>query len=137
MLRIKLVKSPIGHTKKNRLTVYALGLRKVGQVVEQNDHPAIRGMIHKVKHLLSVEEAGGEKQVKAGAAPKVEKAKKAEKAANDGKAGKEKSTKSSSSKRSAEAAPDEPAEIPADEPVEAGTEDQPPAEEPVAAGEEK
>ena len=56
MLRIKLVKSPIGNTASNRATVKALGLRKMQQVVEKEDTPSIRGMIHKVKHMLLVEE---------------------------------------------------------------------------------
>ena len=33
-----------------------LGLRKLGQTVEQPDTPAVRGMIHKVRHLVTVEE---------------------------------------------------------------------------------
>jgi large subunit ribosomal protein L30 len=56
MLRIKLVKSPIGNNKRNRATVQALGLRNVQQVVEHTDNPSIRGMIHHVKHMLLVEE---------------------------------------------------------------------------------
>ncbi len=56
MLRIKLVKSPIGNTARNRATVTALGLRKMQQTVHQPDNPAIRGMIHKVKHMLAVDE---------------------------------------------------------------------------------
>ena len=56
MLRIKLVKSPIGNNTRNRATVQALGLRKVQQTVEHEDTPSIRGMIHHVKHMLSVEE---------------------------------------------------------------------------------
>jgi len=56
MLRIKLVKSPIGNNKRNRATVQALGLRNVQQVVEHADNPSIRGMIHHVKHMLLVEE---------------------------------------------------------------------------------
>ncbi len=59
MLRIKLVKSPIGNVPRNRATVAALGLRKINQVVEHNDSPMIRGMIHKVKHMLVVEEVDG------------------------------------------------------------------------------
>lgn len=55
MLRVKLVRSPIGNTKSNRATVTSLGLRKMNQVVEHLDTPGIRGMVHKVKHLLSVE----------------------------------------------------------------------------------
>ena len=59
MLRIKLVKSPIGNTPRNRGTVAALGLRKINQVAEHADTPTIRGMIHHVKHLLEVTEAEG------------------------------------------------------------------------------
>lgn len=53
-LRIKLVKSPIGNTPRNRATVEALGLRKINQVVTHEDSASIRGMLHKVKHMLDV-----------------------------------------------------------------------------------
>lgn len=56
MLRIKLVKSPIAHHWRLRATVQALGLRKVGQTVEHEDNPSIRGQIHHVKELLLVED---------------------------------------------------------------------------------
>ncbi len=56
MLRIKLVKSPIGNTPRNRATVQALGLRKVSQTVDHEDNSTIRGMIHHVKHMLLVTE---------------------------------------------------------------------------------
>lgn len=56
-LRVTLVKSAIGYAKDQRLTVEALGLSKVGQTRVMNDSPAVRGMITKVSHLLSVEEA--------------------------------------------------------------------------------
>jgi len=59
MLRIKLVKSPTGHTPANRATIKALGLRKVHQVVEKQDTPAVRGMIHRVQHLVVVEAMNG------------------------------------------------------------------------------
>ncbi len=59
MLLIKLVKSPIANTPRNRATVAALGLRKINQVVEHADTPMIRGMIHHVKHMLVVTEAEG------------------------------------------------------------------------------
>ena len=55
-LKITLIKSTIGALKVHRATVEALGLRKIGQCVEQKDNEQIRGMIHKVTHLLSVEE---------------------------------------------------------------------------------
>jgi large subunit ribosomal protein L30 len=55
MLRIKLVKSTIGHNPRNRATVHALGLKRPHQVVEHADTPTIRGMIRHVHPLLSVE----------------------------------------------------------------------------------
>ena len=55
-LKITLVKSPIGYEKSQKGTVKALGLRKLHQTVEQDDSPVIRGMIHKVSHLLDVSE---------------------------------------------------------------------------------
>ena len=55
-LRITLVKSPIGAVPKNRKTVEALGLRKIGKTVEMPDNDAVRGMIQKVRHLVKVEE---------------------------------------------------------------------------------
>src|SRR5690242_19846764 len=56
MLRIKLVKSPIGNNKRNRSIVTALGLRKMHHFVDHRDTPQIRGMVHRVKHLLEVTE---------------------------------------------------------------------------------
>ncbi len=55
-LKIKLVKSTIKALEKQKATVAALGLRKIGQVVEQKDNDQIRGMINRVSHLVSVEE---------------------------------------------------------------------------------
>jgi large subunit ribosomal protein L30 len=54
MLRIKLVKSTIGNTKRNRSIVAALGLRKMHHTVDHRDTPQIRGMVHRVKHLLDL-----------------------------------------------------------------------------------
>lgn len=62
MLRIKLVKSPIGNTPSNRATVQALGLRKINQVVEKPNTPMFQGMVHRVKHLLEIEIVEGEKK---------------------------------------------------------------------------
>ena len=53
-IEIKLVKSPIGYTKRQKATVKALGLKKLHQTVEKEDTPAIRGMINAVSHLLEV-----------------------------------------------------------------------------------
>ncbi|MFT9494191.1 50S ribosomal protein L30 [Anaerosolibacter sp.] len=55
-LKITLVKSPIGILPKHKKTVEALGLRKIRQVVEQQDNAQIRGMIDQVKYLVEVEE---------------------------------------------------------------------------------
>ena len=55
-LRIKLVKSGIGYSRRHKGTIRALGLRRLGDVVEQADTPVIRGMIDKVSHLVQVEE---------------------------------------------------------------------------------
>ncbi|MGM0396302.1 MAG: 50S ribosomal protein L30 [Bacillota bacterium] len=54
MLKIKLVKSPIGRPDTHKKTVKALGLRKIGQVVEKNDTPQIRGMIHQIDYMVEV-----------------------------------------------------------------------------------
>ncbi len=55
-LRITLVKSPIGAQERHKLTVRALGLKRLHMTVEQPDNPSVRGMIAKVAHLLKVEE---------------------------------------------------------------------------------
>lgn len=54
MIKIKLVKSLIGKPESHRKTIQALGLRKIGQVVEKNDTPQIRGMIHQVDYMVEV-----------------------------------------------------------------------------------
>lgn len=53
-IKIKLKKSKIGRIEKQRRTIEALGLRKIGQIVEKEDTPQIRGMIEKVKHMVEV-----------------------------------------------------------------------------------
>ncbi len=55
-LRVKLVKSPIGYPKDQKATLRALKLTRLQRVREFPDHPAIRGMIRKVSHLVQVEE---------------------------------------------------------------------------------
>ena len=55
-LKITLVKSPIGYSKRQKGTVSALGLKKINQTVEHDDTPVIRGMISKISHLVQVEE---------------------------------------------------------------------------------
>ncbi|NLC02908.1 MAG: 50S ribosomal protein L30 [Tissierellia bacterium] len=54
MIKIKLVKSLIGKPETHKKTIQALGLRKIGQVVEKNDTPQIRGMIHQVDYMVEV-----------------------------------------------------------------------------------
>jgi large subunit ribosomal protein L30 len=56
MIKIKLVRSPICTPMKHKSIVRGLGLRKLNQVVERPDTPAIRGMVNKVPHLVSVVE---------------------------------------------------------------------------------
>lgn len=55
-LRITWVKSSIGYSRRQKGTIRALGLRHLGDVVEQADTPVIRGMLDKVIHLIQVEE---------------------------------------------------------------------------------
>lgn len=55
-LKITLVRSTNKAKQAQEATIKALGLKKIGSFVEQNDNPQIRGMINKVSHLVSVEE---------------------------------------------------------------------------------
>lgn len=55
-LKIRWVKSAIGYSERQKATIRALGLRRLGDEVEKDDHPTIRGMITKVGHLVEVEE---------------------------------------------------------------------------------
>jgi large subunit ribosomal protein L30 len=57
-LRITWRKSSIGYSRRQKGTIRALGLRRLGDVVEQADTPVIRGMVDKVSHLVHVEEIG-------------------------------------------------------------------------------
>ena len=58
-LRIKLVRSQIGYDQSQRRTVKALGLKRLQHEVEREDTPTIRGMVHKVRHLVSVSAGEG------------------------------------------------------------------------------
>lgn len=55
-LRVTQVKSGIGYVKDQKATLRALGLRKLNATSTHDDTPAIWGMIHKVRHLVEVEE---------------------------------------------------------------------------------
>lgn len=54
-IKIKQVRSAIGRTKTQKLTLEALGLRKLNQVVEHEATPSILGMVAAVKHLVEVQ----------------------------------------------------------------------------------
>ena len=56
-VQIKWVKSSIGFDRRQRATLRGLGLRRLQQSVTLQDTPAVRGMIHAVKHMLAVEDA--------------------------------------------------------------------------------
>ncbi|MGB5323154.1 50S ribosomal protein L30 [Lutimonas sp.] len=55
-IRVKQVRSQIRRPKNQKLTLEALGLRKMNQVVEHDATPSILGMVKTVNHLISVEE---------------------------------------------------------------------------------
>lgn len=55
-IKVTLTKSTIGAKKDQIATVQALGLKKLHQTVVKPDNPQIRGMIFKVKHLVTVSE---------------------------------------------------------------------------------
>ncbi len=57
-LRITLRKSPISQKEDQQLTVRSLGLRRIRQTVVYEDSRSLRGMIHKVRHLVEEEEEG-------------------------------------------------------------------------------
>lgn len=56
-LKVTQVRSVIGHLQKQKLTMKALGLRRIRHTVLHQDTPQIRGMLDKVKHLVKVEQA--------------------------------------------------------------------------------
>ncbi len=56
VIKIKQVKSRIGAPKDQKRTLDALGLKKLNNVVEHEDNPAILGMVNKVKHLVKIVE---------------------------------------------------------------------------------
>jgi large subunit ribosomal protein L30 len=62
VLRITLVRSPIGTTYRHKATLVALGLRHINQTVEQADTPQLAGMLAKVGHLVSVDAGTGKEK---------------------------------------------------------------------------
>ncbi len=57
-LRVTQRKSRNGCDKRQLDTLRSLGLRRIGQTVEHDDTPQLRGMVHKVRHLVEVSEDG-------------------------------------------------------------------------------
>lgn len=55
IVRVRLVKSPISCQGRHRLSVKALGLRKINDVRELKDSPSVRGLINQVSYLVNVE----------------------------------------------------------------------------------
>lgn len=56
VIRVKQTKSGIGYDRRQRATLRGLGLRRMQQVVVVEDTPAVRGMLAKVRHLVTVVE---------------------------------------------------------------------------------
>jgi len=56
-LKITLTRSTFGALKKQKATIEAMGLRKIGQTVELENNPSTLGMVHRVAHMVKCEEA--------------------------------------------------------------------------------
>jgi large subunit ribosomal protein L30 len=56
-VKITQTRSKIGQSERHRGTLRALGLGKIGRTVEQEDTPALAGMLRKVRHLVRVEKS--------------------------------------------------------------------------------
>jgi large subunit ribosomal protein L30 len=55
-LRVTYTKSSIGYPQNQKDTIKALGFHRLNQTIERADSLPLRGMLHKVKHLINVEE---------------------------------------------------------------------------------
>jgi len=55
-IKVTYTKSAIGYKQDQKGTIQALGLKKLNQTVEHVDTPQFRGMVHKVRHLVTVQE---------------------------------------------------------------------------------
>jgi len=55
-VKVTLLKSPIGFNRSQAEVVRGLGLRRIRQTVALKDTPAVRGMIHKIRHLIDVQD---------------------------------------------------------------------------------
>jgi large subunit ribosomal protein L30 len=59
-LKVEQTKSTIGRKANQRDTLRSLGLKRIGDVVVKEDRPEVRGMVHTVRHLVTVTEVDGE-----------------------------------------------------------------------------
>ena len=59
-LKVKQTRSKIGGTQTQRDTLRTLGLKRMGDVVVKEDRPEVRGMVHAVRHLVTVEQIEGD-----------------------------------------------------------------------------
>ncbi len=59
-LKVQQKKSTIGCKQNQRDTLRSLGLKRIGDVVVKEDRPEVRGMVHTVRHLVTVTEIDGE-----------------------------------------------------------------------------
>lgn len=57
-LRVRQIRSGIGFNKKQKATLRALGLERIGRVRELPDHPSVRGMVASVPHLVVIDREG-------------------------------------------------------------------------------
>jgi len=55
VIRVRQVKSGIGYARDQKATLRGLGFRRLNQLVELEDTPAVRGMVNKVRHLVRIE----------------------------------------------------------------------------------
>lgn len=54
-IHVRQLKSGIGYPKEQKGTLVGLGLRRMNQLVELEDTPAVRGMVNKIRHLVRIE----------------------------------------------------------------------------------
>jgi len=59
-VRIRYKKSIIGYNQRQRDTIRSLGFSRLNSVIEREDSPTLRGMLHAVRHLVEVEEVAEE-----------------------------------------------------------------------------
>ncbi|MFQ5582354.1 MAG: 50S ribosomal protein L30 [Mariprofundaceae bacterium] len=55
VIHVRQIKSGIGYAKDQKATLRGLGFRRLNQLVELEDTPAVRGMVNKVRHLVQIE----------------------------------------------------------------------------------